>query len=91
MLTNKPPSFQLSCVIKAGLSEFPKMTVTVMKTFFEKLQPRLVNYRSYKCRFRTNLVSESGRINIEENENRLNNFPDACKRTLDIHAPRKQK
>ena len=37
VLTNKPRSFQHSCVIETGLSDFQKMTVTVMKTFFEKL------------------------------------------------------
>ena len=37
ILTNKYRSFQLSCVIETGLSDFHKMTVTVMKTFFKKL------------------------------------------------------
>ena len=69
------------------------MTVTVMKTFFEKLQPRVVNYRDYKHfendRFRTDLLSEFGKPNIVENENGLNNLLNACKRTLDmLHASR---
>ena len=71
------------------------MTVTVMKTFFDKLQPRVVNYRDYKYfendKFRTDLLSEFGKANIEEKENGLNNLLNACKRILDIHAPRKQK
>ena len=45
ILTNQPRSSQHSCVIETGLSDFHKMTVTVMKTFFERLQPRVVNYR----------------------------------------------
>ena len=77
------------------MSDYHKMTVTVMKTFFEKLQPRVVNYRDYKHfendRFRTDLLSEFGKPNIAENENGLNNLLNACKRILDIHAPRKQK
>ena len=95
ILTNKPRSFQHSCVIETGLSDFHKMTVTAMKTFFEKLQPRVVYYRDYKHfendKFRTDLLSELGKANIEENENGLNNLLNACKRILDIHAPRKQK
>ena len=95
ILTNKPQSFQHSYLIETGLSDFHKMTVTVMKTFFEKLQPRVVNYRDYKYfendRFRTDLLSEFGKANIEEKENGLNNLLNACKRILDIHAPRKQK
>ena len=64
ILTNKPQSFQHSCVIETGLSDFHKMTVTVTKKFFEKLQPRVVNYRDYKYfendRFRTDLFSRFG-------------------------------
>ena len=71
------------------------MTLTVMKTFFEKLQPRVVNYRDYKYfeneKFMTDLFSDLGKANIEEKENGLNNLLNACKRILDIHAPRKQK
>ena len=71
------------------------MAVTIMKTFFKKLQPRVVNYRDYKYfendKFRTDLLSEFVKANIKEKENRLNNFLNACKRILDIHVPRKQK
>ena len=71
------------------------MAVTVLKTFFEKLQSRVVNYRDYKHfendKFRTDLLSEFGMANIEGRENRLNNLLKACKGILDIHAPRKQK
>ena len=34
ILTNDPRSFQNSCVIETGLSEFYTMAVTVMKTSF---------------------------------------------------------
>ena len=68
------------------------MTVTVIKTFFEKLQPRVVNCRDYKYfendRFRTDLLSEFGTANIEEKGNGLNNLLNACKRILDVHASR---
>ena len=66
-----------------------------MKTFFEKLEPTVVSYRDYKYfendRFKTDLLSEFGKANIEEKGNGLNNFLNACKRILDIHIPRKQK
>ena len=94
VLTNKPRSFQRSCVNETGLSDFHKMTVTVTKTLFEKLQPRVVSYRDYKHfendKFRTGLLSEFGKANIEENENGLNNSLNACKRILDmLHANKK--
>ena len=66
-----------------------------MKTFFEKLQPRGVNYRDYKYfendTFRTDLLSEFGKANMKEKENGLNKFLSAGKRILDIHAPSKRK
>ena len=40
-LTNSPYSFQSSCVIETGISDFRKMTVTVVKTTYEKLKPRI--------------------------------------------------
>ena len=50
ILTNNPNSFQNSGVIETGLSDFHKMTVTVMKTTFEKLKPNIIHCRDYrKC------------------------------------------
>ena len=37
ILTNKPRSFQHSCIIETGLSDFHKITGTIMKTFFDKI------------------------------------------------------
>ena len=47
ILTNSPLSFQSSGVIETGLSDFHKMTVTVMKTTFQKLDPKIIHYRDY--------------------------------------------
>ena len=52
LLTNQPRSFQNSRVFETGLSYFYKMTATVMKVSFEKLQPRIINYMDEK-RFQT--------------------------------------
>ena len=56
ILTNNPLSFQNSCVIEIVLSDFHRMVVTVMKTSFERLKPRV-----YKlCRlqiFRKQIIS----------------------------------
>ena len=77
------------------MSDFHKMAVTAMKTFFEKLQPRVVNYRDYEYfqndKFRIDLLSEFVKAKIKEKKNGLNNLLNACKRILDIHAPQKQK
>ena len=48
ILTNVPRIFQYTCVLETGLSDFHLMTVTVMKKTFEKMHPRVINYRSYR-------------------------------------------
>ena len=48
ILSNTPRSFQSTCVIETGLSDFHLMILTVMKKNFRKFHPRLINYRSYK-------------------------------------------
>ena len=41
MLTNSPRSFQNSCVVETCLSDFHRMIVSVMKTTFQKLPPKI--------------------------------------------------
>ena len=41
ILTNSPYSFQNSCVIETGQSDFHEMIVSVTKTTFQKLKPRI--------------------------------------------------
>ena len=48
ILSDTPRSFQSTCVIETGLSDFNLMTLTVMKKSFRKFHPRLINYMSYK-------------------------------------------
>ena len=48
ILTNRPKCFQKSNVFETGLSNFHKLTFTVMKTYFQKQQPKIIKYRSYK-------------------------------------------
>ena len=48
MLTNKQCSFQKSCVIDTGLSDFYKMTATVLRSYFLKVDPKIIMYQDYK-------------------------------------------
>ena len=49
VLTNCPWSFQNSCAIETGLSDFHKLVVTVMKTTYKKSQSKIIKYlSSYK-------------------------------------------
>ena len=72
ILTNCLRSFQNSCAIEPGLSDFHKLVVTVMKTTYKKSQPKIITYRSYKYfnndSFREALLQiECNRNNCHEN------------------------
>ena len=47
IFTNVPPTFQTTCAIETGLSDFHLRTLTVMRKSFKNLKPGLTNYRSY--------------------------------------------
>ena len=48
ILTNCPTFLQNSNVVETGLSDFHKTVVTIMKTSFCNLKPKIINYRKYK-------------------------------------------
>ena len=48
ILTNVPRSFQSTCVIETGLSDFHLMTLTVVRKSFKKIRPRIINFRCFK-------------------------------------------
>ena len=94
MLTNRHRSFQNSCVIETGLSDFHKMTVTVLRAFFKKAEPKVISYRDYK-----NFSNDNFRLLLEElggnfdftTETALDSFLDICREALNKIAPLKQK
>ena len=95
ILTNCSGSFQNSCVIQTGLSDFHKMIVTVMKTTYWKIGPRVINYRDYKSLsnegFRESLLENlKGKLS-ENSDQRFNNFINTCNTVLDKQLPKKKK
>ena len=48
MLTNRARSFQNSNIIETGVSDHHKMTISVLKIFFQKQSPIAIKYRDYK-------------------------------------------
>ena len=69
------------------------LTVTVLKMFFKKQSPKVISYRNYKFfsndLFRTDLINEISSHGILEGD--LTGFLNACKKSLDYHAPHKSK
>ena len=47
-LRNKSLCSQVTNAFDTGLSDFHKLGVTVMKTYFRKMKPKTIRYRSYK-------------------------------------------
>ena len=92
MLTNRNRSFKKSCVIDTRLSDFHKMTVTILRSHLNKLGPRIIYYRNCKKHsndaFISELVTENGNL---QNCNELDSFLSKCKDVLNRTVPIKQK
>ena len=91
MLTNKTRSFQNSLIVETGLSDFHKLTITVLKKYFKKKDPIIINYRDIKSfdglKFREdirNQLEQNRELNMEE-------FKDILTSTWNSHAPIKKK
>ena len=92
-LTNSPNSFQNSSVVDIGLSDVHRMIVTVMKTSFQRLPPKIRHCKDYSNYdnniFRVSLSNKLSKLNIEAID--LNKFVTACIDTLNNHTPSKKK
>ena len=95
MLTNRYRSFCNSCVIETGLSDFHRMTVTVLKISFKRLEPNIISYRNYQsfCNdsFREVFVSEIQKSGSNIKTIPMNKCIDICNETLNRFAPLKTK
>ena len=94
MLTSKPRSFQSKCVRETGLSDFHRMTISVLKMHFRKLPPKVINYRDFKKfdyeRFMNSLqyTLNEERIDYSQNPDR---FFEISHTVLNTYAPKKKK
>ena len=92
ILTNRVRQFKYSCTIETGLSDHHKMTITVLKSFFQKQSATIIKYRNYKnfneTIFRTQLREQltSIRDNIT-----YEIFETIFMYLLNMHAPMKTK
>jgi exonuclease III len=73
ILTNKKHSFQNTMVVETGLSDFHKMTVTVMKKYFKKKDPIKITYHDKRnfdaVKFREKIrtqISNRGKMCIDD-------------------------
>ena len=93
IMTNHPNSFFNTRVIETGLSDFHKLTVTILKTSYKKQTPTVISYRDYKnyspSLFRAefdNFIYFYGIYSISNDE-----FVNMYIHILNTHAPIKRK
>ena len=93
ILTNRPKSFQNTTLVDTGLSDFHKLTITILKTHFKKAPPKIISYRDYK-----NYSSHSFRKDLEEKlplyviyQISNDEFIDQFMHIFENHAPLKKK
>ena len=95
ILTNDPRTFQSTCVIETGLSDFHLMTLTIMRKTFKNQRPRIINYRSFKHfsneEFRKSLIDNLSNQIYVNNDDGLNRFCKISIDTLNRFAPIKNK
>ena len=80
-------------MVETGFSDFHKMTATVMKLYFKKQQPKIINYRDYRF-FSNNAFRDELLIELDKNNKDNTNFDrykEILIKILDKHAPVKQK
>ena len=82
-------------MFETGLSDFHRMTITVMKMHFQKVQPRVINCRYYKRfqneNFRVDLLFQLFKLNIRNDDDGFTSFIATCMETVNQYAPCKQK
>ena len=93
ILTNHPNCFQHSGVYETGLSDFHRLTLTALKVFHSKQNPKIIQYRDYKNfineHFRRDLLRELSFQNVQPNE--FDKFKFIASKLLNSHAPLKRK
>ena len=86
--TNRPKFFQSTNVIETGLFDIHKMVVTITKTTFRKLKPKIINYRKYKNFsndiFRDTLLEELSQIPINRDDDGFNKLLRICQNILEF-------
>ena len=48
LITNCPRSFHNTCLYEASLPDFHELVVTILRTSFESLPPKIIKYRNCK-------------------------------------------
>ena len=81
--------------LETGLSDFHKMTLTVMKVFYKKQKPTIITYRSYKNFsnevFMADVQNRISQVTSENNHLETDIFKVVLNEAIQKHAPIKQR
>ena len=95
IIRNRPKSFQNSVTVETGLSDFHKMTLTVMKVFYKKQKPNIVTYRNYKHfsneAFMLDIKNSIIQMTSENNDLEFDRLKTALDEAIQRHAPIKKR
>ena len=95
IITNKPKCFQNSVTLETGLSDFHKMTLTVMKVFYKKQKPTIITYRNYKYFsnevFMADVQNRISQATFENNDLEFDLFKAVLNEAIQRYAPTKQR
>ena len=94
-LTNKPKSFQKTCITETGLSDFDKLISIFFKTQITRLKSKIAFYRNYKHfedrKFLEDLNSTDFSLNTDDPNENYNFITDKFLKVVNRHAPLKEK
>ena len=94
IITNRPKCFQDSVVTETSLSDFHKMSATVMKMYYTKQKPSIVGYRKFKNFWNDSFIKDIELL-LSKSCNQQNVtfkiLKESVNITLDKHAPSKKR
>ena len=92
LLTNSKNNFDKTLVLESGLSDFHKLAVSILKSYFKKEAPKVI-YRDYKYfdneKFSNELENELSKIGSLTLNYDI--FKNVCMDVVNKHAPLKRK
>ena len=88
-VTNSPRSFQNTIIFASGLSDFRKMTLTILKSTFLKGRPKQMASRKFK-NFDLNNFKDEIRTKMQSVD-KYEAFVEELLKVLNIYAPLKRK
>ena len=72
ILTNKKRSLKNSCAVFTGIRDFYKMTITTLRTSYERLKPIRIKYCSYKHLNKNHFIHDLGMAPFHKRKDKAN-------------------